>query len=175
MDYTAWGNRAKGTVELLDDANNTLATFPADNCESEHVNVRGVDWVVSRSKQQITAQLPDGSAFVADASPKGFGRAKAIDIDAAGRKMRAINEDKNDWVYVDADPEETKLGQFSGGNNGVRKSYTEFEPASALTNDQKAFLSLVTRTVLEAKLSSFTLMLIAFLILLIPVVILSLL
>ncbi len=175
MDFTSWGNRRKNHIDLFDDHDNTIATFPIDIHAEQTVDVDGVAWTLSSDKKILRAVIAGGEEFVADAGEKGFARSKRIEISLGDRNVRAINENRNDWVYVDSDPEETKIGQFSGGNSGVRKSYTEFEKDSGLNLQQKVFLSAVTRTELEAKLSSFTLGLFFFILLLMPAVVRALL
>ncbi|MDO4632219.1 MAG: hypothetical protein Q4A82_08070, partial [Corynebacterium sp.] len=110
--------------------------------------------------------------FTASIDGKKFSRAKEITIDFGDKKVFAINESGGDWVYVDA--ADNKIGQFSGGNNGVRKSITEFEPDAALSLEEQVFLSWVTRTALEAKLMVTSMIVIMSLLLMLPVVILGL-
>jgi len=92
--------------------------------------------------------------------------------DRAMKQVQAINEGGADWVYVDA--ADNKLGQFSGSNNGVRRSITEFEPDVALTHDEQVFLSWVTRTMLESRLAVTTMIATMSLLLMIPVALFAL-
>lgn len=158
MNYTSWGNRRKQGgemfVDLLSDNGELLATTPVDFHEDDSVvDVRGAKWTVRRTDTTVEVTTETGKKFVCDAGEKKFGRAKLLTI-TADSLVRAINESKGDWVYVTADEAEDKLGQFSGGNNGVRRSITEFEPGNTLTENDKIFLSFVTRQQLEAKMSS---------------------
>lgn len=158
MNYTSWDNRRKLDgemfVDLLSDSGEVLATTPVDfHEEGTEVDVRGETWTVSRTETTIEAITDAGRKFVCDAGEKKFGRSKLLTI-SADSHVRAINEARSDWVYVTADEAEDKLGQFSGGNNGVRRSITEFEPGNNLTDDDKIFLSFVTRSQLETKMSS---------------------
>ena len=103
---------------------------------------------------------------------KKFSRAKEITIDFGDKQVQAINEGGADWVYVDAT--DKKLGQFSGSNNGVRRSITEFEPDVTLTHDEQVFLSWVTRTMLESRLAVTTMIATMSLLLMIPVALFAL-
>ena len=161
-NYTGWGQRdsKQHTVTLIADGDTPIATFPAQLEGITQVEVQGTPWKLSQGQRNITAEVGERS-FKASVEKK-FSSAKEIQLDLDGRKARAICEKRSDWVYEDASGE--KLGQFSGGNNGVRNSYTEFEAGK--TNEQEQiFLSLISRTVLESKLSSMSIALIASLVL----------
>lgn len=159
MQYTSWDNRRKIDHEmhvdlLADSSGDVLATTPVNFHEEDTVvEVRGEQWSVRRTETVLEATTASGKKFVCDAGEKKFGRSKLLTI-TADTPVRAINESKSDWVIVTADEAEDKLGQFSGGNNGVRRSITEFEPGNNLTDDDKIFLSFVTRSQLETKMSS---------------------
>lgn len=177
MLYTLWNNREKSDgqriVHLFDDDRNQIAAFPINSpTTTTAITVGETKWQINGNKTQLEAQLPNDERFVANTDRKPFGRTKSITIDLAGKPVLAINEGRADWVYVDA--EDNKLGQFSGGNNGVRKAITEFESDAQLSHDQKIFLSWVTRTTLEAKTMMGTLILTLSLLLVIPMVILGL-
>lgn len=197
MKYTSWGNREKidGTnfVHLFEEEHTDIATFPSDVDGETTAQVAGSTWKLTATQQLLTAEVPasatasvpesstsetsaseshTGQTFTASIDGKKFSRAKEITIDFGDKKVFAINESGGDWVYVDA--ADNKLGQFSGGNNGVRKSITEFEPDVALSLDEQVFLSWVTRTALEAKLMVTSMIVIMSLLLMLPVVILSL-
>ena len=175
MRYTQWGNRRKQgdehVVSLLDDQGSQILDLP-QNWPSEEfgVTVDGQEWRVLATDTDLQATLPGGQVFSANSGDKKFTRAKRLEIQL-GQPISAINEQRNDWVYVASDAEETKLGQFSGGNNGVRKSITEFEEDSGLGREEKIFLSLVTKRTLESRLSVSTWSIIIGLVLLIPVII----
>ncbi|AZA11875.1 hypothetical protein [Corynebacterium gerontici] len=161
-NYTGWGrrNRSEKTVELIAEGSQTLGTFPAQLQGITQVEVQGQPWKFSQGHTTLGAEVGE-RRFDASAEKK-FSSAKEIELNLNGRKARAVCEKRSDWVYEDADG--TKLGQFSGGNNGVRNSYTEFEVGN--TNaDEQVFLSLLSRTVLESKLSSMSVALIASLLL----------
>lgn len=178
MLHTLWDNRGKSegrpVVHLLSDTGSDLATFPISvPSTATTIAVGEENWTINGTKTRLEATLPDGKQFSAKPDNKPFGRAKTISIDLAGTTVTAINESRSDWVYVDGN--NNKLGQFSGGNNGVRQSITEFEPDAPLNDAEKVFLSWVTRTALEAKTMGVTLVLTLCLLLVIPVAILGLL
>lgn len=181
MNYTAWCDRRKvkgeAVVHLHDDADAEIATFPqvmsAEAAEANVATVGSDTWRLTHDGNTITATLPDGTAYQAVATGKTFSRAKRINVDLGGKTVTAVNEGGADWVYVDS--ADVKLGQFSGGNNGVRRSITEFEPEAGLNHSERVFLSWVTRTALEAKLGSSTLILTVSLLLIIPIVVFALL
>ncbi|MDO4762427.1 MAG: hypothetical protein Q4A31_10950 [Corynebacterium sp.] len=175
MKYSVWSDRSVEhgvpSAHLHDDADESRAVFPLDVAQHPVATVGQGSWELKADKHSLAATLPDGRVFQATTGAKPFGRSKRIDVDLAGVSVAAVNEAGQDWVYVDSADE--KLGQFSGGNNGVRKSITEFEESS-LSDEQKVFLSWVTKTALEAKMLSGTLVLTICLLLVIPVVIFGL-
>ncbi len=181
MNYTSWCDRRKvkgeAVVHLHDEADAEIATFPqviATDADAHSATVGSDTWRLTQTdKHLIAATLPDGTVYSADTGGKSFSRAKHIDIDLGGKAVTAVNEGGADWVYVDS--ADAKLGQFSGGNNGVRRSITEFEPDAGLSHDEQVFLSWVTRTALEAKLGISTLILTVSLLLIIPIVVFALL
>ncbi|MCS4535409.1 hypothetical protein [Corynebacterium sp. HS2168-gen11] len=166
MKHSMWRDQAQPQALLCDETGQVQAKF-----EKTHAIVGADTWQLTAEKQKLSAKLPSGDVFVATADGKPFGRAKTISIDAAGMSIKAINEGATDWVYVD--DADRKLGQFSGGNNGVRKSITAFEDES-LTLEQQVFLSWVSRTTLEAKTLGTSVAIIASLLLMLPVAILAL-
>ncbi|GGG71510.1 hypothetical protein [Corynebacterium pelargi] len=161
-NYTGWGQRdaKEHTVALIAEGDTAIATFPAQLEGITQVEVQGTPWKLSQGQRSITAEV--GQRTFKAGVAKKFSSAKEIELDLAGRSARAICEKRSDWVYEDASGE--KLGQFSGGNNGVRHSYTEFE-AGKTSEEEQVFLSLVSRTVLESKLSSMSIALIGSLVL----------
>ncbi|AKE40958.1 hypothetical protein UL82_03755 [Corynebacterium kutscheri] len=174
MQYTRWDKRHEGLVELFDDAATHIATFPIDAKGTHQVSVGDTSWSLETTPNAVHALLPDGKKYSATVA-KNFSRAKVIDISLDGLAVKVINEARKDWVYTLANEEETKLGQFSGGNNGVRHSVTEFEPDGPLSDEQKVFLSQISRNTLESNLNSFSLILTISLLLLIPLVVFMLL
>ena len=67
------------------------------------------------------------------------------------RSFVLVNEASNNWIVDDENG--TKVAQFSGGNNGVRKAILEFEGATDLPRDAVVGLSWLARLALEQRLS----------------------
>ena len=101
------------------------------------------------SSAGATATLPDGTKFRA---PGDLGRSKEIEVALGNKRFFFVNETRGDWIIDDA--ERNKIGQFSGGNSGVRRSILEFEPDVELNNDERAGLSWFVRLILESRLGS---------------------
>lgn len=183
--YTSWGKRFKKDgnifIDLLRantanaknaDASEVLATFgevPTKKFDTT-ATVGDEQWNLSFDIDgTATATLPDGRTFVAQAGEKAFTKSKRIDIDMAGTTMAAINEDKNNWIIDDAG--ENKVAQFTGMNNGMRRSILEFEEGVDVPEDQQIFLSWVTRKTLESRMLGSSWGLTLFLIILTPIII----
>ncbi|WP_080793902.1 hypothetical protein [Corynebacterium pacaense] len=175
--YTSWSKRSKREGQLSTDLlrgeeGTKVATFgdsPAKTFEST-ATVENADWKIHFAiGGEASATLPDGRVFTADPGDKGFSKSKSIEIDMAGLKMLALNENKNNWIIDDADSQ--KVAQFTGVNNGVRRSILEFEDGVALPLDQEVFLSWVARKTLESRLVGSSWGLTLFLIILTPIII----
>lgn len=138
------------------------------------------------AKGAISAQGPSDVRFVA--TPRSerpgkdleVGRAKNVDLSfdysAAGGAVRAIdieNCGKQDYVFETLD--ETKLGQFTGGNSGVRHVTLEVEPGQEayLSTEEQAFVAWVARVQLESRLVWSTWMWTVLLIALIPLMVIA--
>lgn len=174
MLYSKWDNRrAQGDlrlVSLFDDQGSVVLDAPQSWPREEfEIDVEGHTWKITATDTTLTAVLPDAKVYVAEAGEKKFSRAKRIEL-MLNSPVVAENEQKNDWVYVDEN--DNKLGQFSGGNNGVRTSITEFEAVNELTFNEQVFMSLVTKRVLESRMNSSTLVLTISLLILTPIIIL---
>lgn len=150
MHYTSWGRREKVDNEvriplLIEAGPEELGVF----AESTAV-VGGEVWQLHHEKSAgARATLSDGRVFEA---PADFGRSKRIEASLAGKKFTLVGETRNDWIIDDA--EGNKVGQFSAGNNGVRRSILEFEDGVELSDEERAGLSWFVRLVLQARLGS---------------------
>ncbi|QDZ43010.1 hypothetical protein [Corynebacterium sp. sy039] len=176
MEHTRWNRtRVAGSkvAELRSNDDVLLASFAQPTPEQADVEVLGHHWHICATHTEIRATLPDGRVYraVPEDEGKKFSRSKRVVV-RTDRNSYAVNEARQDWVYVSADAAEDKLGQFSGGNKGVRQAITEFEPDSQLSDSEKIFFSLVTRHILEARLDSTSLVLSISLLILTPVIIL---
>lgn len=145
MQHTRWERRNK-QAHLLSDAGKELGTFPQPLPAHATVTLAdGTEWDIHSDAKEIA--IPK-AGFQATGGKKKWQYAKEVTIALGERELRAVNEARNDWVY---EAGEQKLGQFSGGNRGVRQAITEFEPDSEFSEQEQIFLSLVTRMLLDAR------------------------
>lgn len=179
LAHTGWTNRRKESgrvlVDLVDADGQVIGTFPRDAVGTETVEVAGAAWRIDATQDELRATLPSGETFSAKSDGKKFSRAHRINVALGDLQAVAVNEQRMDWVYLAGDENGAKIGQFSGGNNGARNSYTEFDGNVAVSAEQAAFLSWVSRTVNEAKLSNSTLVLTISLLILTPLILFMLL
>ncbi|KQB86857.1 hypothetical protein [Corynebacterium lowii] len=148
--YTSWGARGKSTPLLVEDGPEELGTFGV-----ERASVGGHSWILSTTKKAATATTDDGRVFTATGN---LARAKNIEVSLAGRAVNLVNENRNDWVVEDA--QGTKVAQFSGGNNGVRRCVLELEEDAQFSTAEVVALSWFVRLILEARLNASTTVLI---------------
>lgn len=157
MRYTSWGKREKSGGQtriplLIEDGPEELGIFTEAAPEGTAA-VGGELWQLHFDKKGgARATLPDGRVLEA---PAHFGRDKRIEVSLDGRRYTLVNERSNDWIIDDA--AEQKVGQFSGGANGVRRSILELEPGTELTREEQIGLSWLVRLVLESRLGVSTL------------------
>ncbi|MEJ4112780.1 hypothetical protein ACGE24_03735 [Corynebacterium kroppenstedtii] len=143
------------------------------------------EWTfVPHTKGRLSASGPDGRNFHADPESQRqghegqIGRAKRVSLDLEGREgsspaegiqaVTIVNCGKLDFVVET--PDEMKIGQFTGGNRGVRHVVVECEPGheDALTTQQQVFLAWIARMQLESRLVTSTWMWTVLLIVLLP-------
>ncbi|MDO4928228.1 MAG: hypothetical protein Q3976_04100 [Corynebacterium sp.] len=148
MVYTRW-ERNKDVATLVDAAGTTLATVPQPLPEQATVTTTDGSWEVTYSNTELRSEAADATVSMVASAEKPWRNAKEVELRIGTQDYKAINEARNDWVYVAGD---TKVGQFSGSGNGVRAAITEFEEDASLDTDARIFFSLVTRTILEARL-----------------------
>ena len=170
MHYTSWGDREKvdGHREIplfVEDGPEELGRFVVDGRGSASTAVvEDVEWRTEFSKDSgATATLPDGTVYQASGD---FARGKEIDVRLGGRRLKLINENRNDWIVDDGNS--TKLAQFSGAGHGVRRSILEFEDnaaAAGFSRSETAALSWFVRLLLESRLGASSLALIVTLVL----------
>lgn len=165
MKYTSWDRTDRDAPVLLAEAGpQELGRFT-----DETAAVNGSTWALAHHEDTgAYASLADGRVFRADGDLR---KDKTITVDLAGRVFTFVNESSNNWIIDDADG--TKIGQFSGGDNGVRKAILEFEDGVALPVEEVAALSWFARLILEARLTKGSTALIATLILMSVVAILA--
>ena len=68
------------------------------------------------------------------------------------REFTLINESGKNWIIDDENG--AKVAQFSGANRGVRRAIVEFDGEQSLSRDEIIALSFTARMILESRLSS---------------------
>ena len=79
-------------------------------------------------------------------------RAQRVLARVGEREFTLINESGKNWIIDDENG--TKVAQFSGANRGVRRAIVEFDGEQALSRDEIIALSFTARMILESRLSS---------------------
>lgn len=145
MHYTSWDRSDTARPVLLAEGGpEVLAHFEKDSAE-----VDGQRWTLVFDRETgATATLIDAPVLTAEAN---FRKDKSIPVSVGNRNFVLVNESANNWI-VD-DEAGTKVAQFSGGNNGVRRAILEFEGETDLPMDAVVGLSWVARMILETRLS----------------------
>ena len=153
MHYTSWDRSdVDRPVLLVEGGPEVLARFEKDSAD-----VDGERWTLSFDPETgATATLIDAPVVTAEAN---FKKDKSIPVSVGSRSFVLVNEASNNWIIDDEVG--NKVGQFSGGNNGVRKSILEFEGETDLPTDVIVGLSWLVRLVLETRLSRTSTMVIA--------------
>ncbi|AIG64501.1 hypothetical protein CATYP_07780 [Corynebacterium atypicum] len=160
MHYTSWEPRSSGQPATLvvGKGPEKLAVFGV-----EKADVSGDTWLLATDGANgVRATTTEGREFSATGAGK---RAKRVDVDLDGKKLAMVNENSSNWVVLTAD--QVKIAQFSGTNNGVRRAILEFVPdaenteaaqksIAELSQEDVVALSWFVRTILEAKLSRMT-------------------
>ena len=187
VTITSWGpRRADGDAHRLqlllghaEESTGTVLDSTAigefteeDKGHTVTATVYGELWSITRDDAAVTATLPDGRTFSLSSDKGRIAGAKRLNVDLAGRPVALVNEAKQDWVIEDATADETKLGQFSGGNRGVRSSLTQWEDGADVDDQQRAFLAYCVRVALESRLWFNTWILTASLLVLAPIIVL---
>src|SRR5699024_5343523 len=92
-------------------------------------------------------------------------RDKKLDVSLDGRTFTVTNEQSNDWIIDDVN--DNFVAQFSGKNNGVRMTNLEFmhEGKVELSTEEIAALSWFARLILENRLKTSSVAMIATLVL----------
>jgi len=165
MHYTSWDRSdVDRPVLLAEGGPEVLARFDATSAD-----VAGERWTLDfHPETGATATLLDAPVVTAAAN---FKKDKSIPVSVGSRSFVLVNESANNWIIDDENG--NKVGQFSGGNNGVRKAILEFEGETDLPADVVVGLSWLTRLVLETRLSRSTMAVIATLALMSVVAILA--
>lgn len=182
-----WGardNRKGESRSALSIDGRQVAQF-VDRKDSAQATIEGVDWELSKpAKGDLSGSSAAGARLVAapvserKGKPGDLGRAKRTEVtltDASGKETSVVLENCGKQDYVFETGQGVKLGQYSGGNSGVRQLVVEVEPGQedALTVEQLALVAWLARVQLESRLLSSTWMWTVLLIVLIPIMILA--
>ncbi|MEJ5928928.1 hypothetical protein WG915_09940 [Corynebacterium sp. H128] len=164
MSTVQWGKRHDHRIQLSA-GDQLLAEFEIVDENKETAEVAGKQWTYELSSDE--ARATDGSVEWVAQAPKGFKKSKRFVATIGERSIDFINEQKSDWII---DENDTKLGQFSGANNGVRNVAVEFEPEVALDKAEQVYLAWLSRIALEQRLVGLTWILTLVLLILTPLV-----
>ncbi|MBY0795553.1 hypothetical protein [Corynebacterium parakroppenstedtii] len=127
----------------------------------------GEEGQIGRAKR-VALDMGSAETSSADPASDNAGVSESIGTSDGVPAVNIVNCGKLDFVFET--PDETKLGQFTGGNRGVRHVVVELEPGqeSAMTTEQQVFLAWVARMQLESQLVTSTWMWTVLLIVLLP-------
>ncbi|RNE49578.1 hypothetical protein [Corynebacterium alimapuense] len=145
MDYTSWDRNKRGAPILLaEDGPRELGSFTEDSA-----TVDGDTWELTFDRETgAQAVLADERLFRAVGN---FRKDKTINAILGEHKFTLINESANNWIIDDEHGD--KVGQFSGGNNGVRRAILELDGDVSLSAEELVALSWFVRLILENRLS----------------------
>ncbi|MCF4006199.1 hypothetical protein L1O03_03265 [Corynebacterium uropygiale] len=150
MHYTSWTRRTEHGADLLvEDGPDVLAHFSHDGVNGTAL-VQGETWTsVHDPEKGASLTRPSGETYELIGQ---LTKDHEFQASLRGTPLRLINEQRNDWIIEDASG--TKIAQFSGGNNGVRRAILEFESdhEGDLETDQTIALSWFVRLLLEHRL-----------------------
>lgn len=163
MHYTTWDRSDReNPVLLAEEGPERLAVFHTATGTAE----------VGQSVWSLTVDATSATAALGDISAELSGRRsrdKRLVARVAQREYAFINEASSDWVIVAANQAgeggEMKVAQFSGKNSGVRKAIVEFEGEATVAREDIVALSWFARLILEDKMSSSSVVIIATLVL----------
>lgn len=182
-----WGprdNHNGESVSSLSIDGRQVAQF-VDRKDSAQATIEGVSWDLSKpAKGELSGSSAAGARLVAvpvterkgKAGDLGrAGRTEVVLTDTSGQETTVVLENCGKQDYVFETGEGVKLGQYSGGNSGVRQLVVEVEPGQedTLTVEQLALVAWLARVQLESRLLSSTWVWTVLLIVLIPIMILA--
>lgn len=152
MHYTSWTRRTDHGADLLvGEGPDVLAHFSEDDASGSAL-VGEETWTSTHDPEHgATLTRPSGETYELCGK---LTKEREFRVSLRGTELRLLNEQRNDWIVEDANG--TKIAQFSGGNNGVRRAILEFESdhEGDLSTDQTIALSWFVRLLLEHRLDS---------------------
>lgn len=168
MRYTSWDRNDRNTPVLLEeDGPNRLGVF-----SDELAQLDGANWQL-QVEQSRGIEAVDAESSQLKLSVEGnLARASRLLARVGEREFTLINESGKNWIIDDENG--NKVAQFSGANRGVRRAILEFDGptaagpagagvgasgeetrgAQALSRDEIIALSFSARMILESRLSS---------------------
>lgn len=173
MRYTSWDRNDRNTPVLLEeDGPNRLGVF-----SGELAQLDGANWQL-QVEQSRGIEAVDAESSQLKLSVEGnLARASRLLARVGEREFTLINESGKNWIIDDENG--NKVAQFSGANRGVRRAILEFDGptaagpaasgpagagvgasgeetrgAEALSRDEIIALSFSSRMILESRLSS---------------------
>jgi len=173
MRYTSWDRNDRNTPVLLEeDGPNRLGVF-----SDELAQLDGANWQL-QVEQSRGIEAVDAESSQLKLSVEGnLARASRLLARVGEREFTLINESGKNWIIDDENG--NKIAQFSGANRGVRRAILEFDGptaagaaasgpagagvgasgaetrgAEALSRDEIIARSFSARMILESRLSS---------------------
>lgn len=148
MRYTSWDRNDRNTPVLLEeDGPNRLGVF-----SDELAQLDGANWQL-QVEQSRGIEAVDAESSQLKLSVEGnLARASRLLARVGEREFTLINESGKNWIIDDENG--NKVAQFSGANRGVRRAILEFDGEQALSRDEIIALSFSARMILESRLSS---------------------
>lgn len=148
MRYTSWDRNDRNTPVLLEeDGPNRLGVF-----SDELAQLDGANWQL-QVEQSRGIEAVDAETSQLKLSVDGnLARAPRLLARVGEREFTLLNESGKNWIIDDENG--TKVAQFSGANRGVRRAIVEFDGEQSLSRDEIIALSFSARMILESRLSS---------------------
>lgn len=148
MRYTSWDRNDRNAPVLLEeDGPNRLGVF-----SDELAQLDGANWQL-QVEQSRGIEAVDAESSQLKLSVEGnLARASRLLARVGEREFTLINESGKNWIIDDENG--NKVAQFSGANRGVRRAILEFDGEQSLSRDEIIALSFSARMILESRLSS---------------------
>lgn len=152
MRYTSWDRNDRNAPVLLEeDGPNRLGVFSDELAQLDGVN-DGANWQL-QVEQSRGIEAVDAETSQLKLSVEGnLARASRLFARVGQREFTLINESGKNWIIDDENG--NKVAQFSGANRGVRRAILEFDGEQSLSRDEVIALSFSARMILESRLSS---------------------
>ena len=148
MRYTSWDRNDRNAPVLLEeDGPNRLGVF-----SDELAQLDGANWQL-QVEQSRGIEAVDAESSQLKLSVEGnLARASRLLAHVGEREFTLINGSGKNWIIDDENG--NKVAQFSGANRGVRRAIVEFDGEQSLSRDEIIALSFTARMILESRLSS---------------------